>query len=369
MTKPAVKRHYRPRSHRAAMQAAGFVARQVPIRSSAWETLRECPRKFLFRYRYGLVRKGTLPGALYRGNLFHKIVEEVYKGMSPEKSGWIVSESVRTVVQEWSALADHGGLLPDGSSLSDRIAELDKDSKLAMAMANMYFRLFPLEQLRANYDIVAVEGTVDTTLLKKFPARVKIDLLLYKKGPNPVWWILDHKTTSLSPSARAAVCPFEFQGRLYRQVVEQEISRLFPGRSTHVAGVIHNIIKTPSIRFSVKTDRTIEGYCERVKEWYQEQATLTPNDPPVLSSTVRYGSYEDQDQRDFFQQIRLCGRACTRQPRFDSFYRDEGACFGRFGSRPCPYLDLCRSERHIDGWPKLLTENFEQSFREDQEDK
>lgn len=68
-------------------------------------------------------------------------------------------------------------------------------------------------------------------------------------------------------------------------------------------------------------------------------------------------------------QVVRTARACRAPLSLGRFYQDDQACFGKFGNKACPFLDLCATEHRItDEWPDIIKKGFRQEFRAYQED-
>lgn len=331
---------------------AGLELREPPLRSTAQKQLRECPRKFLFSERFGLRHQGYSP-ALFVGDLFHKFMAAGYL-QTPlgDAEHRLIEEAVQNVTP---LLDPQLQMLPTGESISDFRSKVEKDAALARAMAEVFFSFYPVERTLEAYAIEAVEQAV-----RYCDNVIQIDLLL-KNRQSGEYWIIDHKTTSESPSDRAAVLPFEFQPAFYKWVLY--CSQVGQGNILKLGGTGHNIIRKPTIRFC-KKDASFADYVARVKDWYFTEAEKDPNDPPIMQSFIRHTG--DFGGPEFTKKLADLQRASRGRPTLSRYYRDEHACFS-FG-RPCPYLSLCRSENHIEQWPEIIRTRFTQQFRDTPEE-
>ncbi|HPT36416.1 MAG TPA: PD-(D/E)XK nuclease family protein [Bacillota bacterium] len=349
------------RLHGPFWKNANLVVAQPPIRSSTWKTCRECPRKFMFKERLGLQVAGYEP-ALFTGDMFHQLMAAIYKGGSLDDLGRILAHLVREQVETLGELTDTGtGLLPNGRTFTEQAATVEQDAKLAHAMVLAFFEFYPLETLLKTYKIVEVEREYAIKVPGlTVPLVIQVDLLLKNLRTNE-YWIVDHKTTSLSPKVRSETMPFEFQPRLYKWVWASYMDAETPEGEPPVklGGTMHNIVRKPTIRFCAK-DADFDAYVQRVREWYQEQALKDPNDPPILQSVVRHtGPVLDEE---LLVQVHQLNRYSTADLDLCRFYRDDSGCF-KFGRKPCPYLPLCRSEHRFQEWPQMIQTSYVQSFR------
>lgn len=341
----------------------GLDVLRPPLRSSAWAVWRECPRKFFFSERLGLRSKGSYSSALTVGTILHSLMEEAIKvGQSKivaDTAARLTREAQDKIMQD---VDEATGLLPNGRTAIDVRAQIEKDGSMALALAAALLRAYPVEKLLEKYEVLTVERPYIVKV--EGMARqlvVKPDLLLRHRTTAFVW-ILDYKTTSLSPQVRAATMPFEFQPRYYAWVLHLALN---PGLTEEkcgyrIGGFIHNIIRKPTIR--QKQSESYDQYTQRVTEWYAEQSTLNPNDPPIISSSVpmKYPYLSE----DVLVQIYELNRASSIYPDMARFYRCESACFGKFGNSPCPFLKLCRSEHNLSyDWPAMLATDYRQEPR------
>lgn len=341
----------------------GLKLDRPPIRSSARTCFRRCPRRFMWEYRLGLHLKGQYRSALATGIHLHDLLEAVYREGTGANLPRLLQERLAEGEKTLTGAADpETGLLPTGKTLRDVLDKRAKDGALALALAVNFCRFCPPEALLRKFEIVDVERTVAVRVPGiGVPLVAKADLLLQERDSGD-YWIVDHKTTSYSALTRAASLPFSWQARFYKWVIWADLA----GRRRNgepiprIGGFIHNVIRKPSIR--QKKTETHEEYIERVNQWYVEQATLDPNDPPIFSSVVP--QVGPMMTRDLSREIRSLDRASSGYLDLGVFWQDEDACMGRFGNEPCPYLRLCRTDHNLDRWPEIIRADYEQSFRD-----
>lgn len=350
----------------------GIKVLRPDLRSSAVATWQECRRKFLFKERLGLKLKGDYSPARETGVTFHELMAAYYTGAATDSLDRIVATRTRELFDGIDTAVDpQTGLLPNGKSLLEVRDGIEKDGALALAMARQVAALYPREDLLKHYEIVGVEVPFRIRL-RGFcrPLTVRIDMLL-RHRKTLAYWVIDFKTTSLSPQVRAASLPFEFQPRFYQWVLWMGLhlqgveargetpETATPDPSLKIGGYIHYLVRKPTIR--LKRGENFEEFIGRVESWYQEQATLNPNDPPVIQSVVpAVGPLLTEDL--LYQAVEV-DRNAHRKINLAFYPPNEAACFGKFGNSPCPYLRMCR---HTDcmKWRPLIRDEYVQAPRE-----
>lgn len=316
------------------------------IRSSAVATLHDCPRKFLYECRLGLKPRGFSP-ALETGTVYHLIMAALYAGQPETRAGEAAAQYAEKLAESLEDSADEGGFLPGGMSIEKAIEDSCQACQLgqAMAIANWRDCPFPADE----WDVLAVEKLIDIDLKSPripAPIRVRLDLLL-KHRETKLCWITDHKTTSKSPTQRAAALLYDFQSHLYR------IGATFAFPNEEIAGILHNITQKPTIRYCGK-DPNYEHYIKRVQEWYGRQSHDRPADPPIIRSRVHFKG--TVLPRELHLQLREASRACRAKPDLEVFHRNSSACLGRYGSL-CPHLTLCSMPPMI--WCELIPGKYQ----------
>jgi hypothetical protein len=198
-----------------------------------------------------------------------------------------------------------------------------KNGKMSLAMAINYAKRYPLVKLSSTYRVIAIEQVFAIRVPGfRIPISVKIDVVLWDTR-NRVYWIMDHKTTDKDISAMAGVLPYSIQARLQKWVLQTWLN-LEEGDTKHtVAGIIHNILKKPTIR--QKQTETFEDYVTRVNEWWDEQDRKDPKNPSLYRSTIRHhGEYLDEELLVRLHQQHMYSSAALSLPRF---FRNENLCF------------------------------------------
>ncbi len=329
---------------------AGLVLHRPHIHSTNIKTRALCPRRFLFADRLGLRRKG-FARPLAMGQLFHQIMRELCLGADEEAVRATVQQSIQEELAELSAQA---GTLPGGQTLREVETAAESDLQKAWAMAMAFWKTNPLDL--AEWELVAVEQEV--LLRVRYPAirvpiSIQLDLLL-RHRPSGAGWIVDYKTTSLSPSRRARMLAFDVQPRLYRFGAAQAYPDLT------IAGAIFSIVRKPTIKFCSK-DADFAAYIQRVSEWYDTQRTKDPNDPPFTAAHVRFTEPVLPDE--LLGQLRATSEAICRAPMLRDFPRTsntEQICDGKYGA--CPFAELCTSSPST--WCILIPDLYRQVDRD-----
>jgi len=338
-----------------------FAVRRIPVRSSGIHCLRECPRKFLFRYRCGLRLKGERAFALDVGTVFHNIMAHLHYVGPPHDidtalaatSTWVQEKSVG-----FQALADDTGLMPDGTPIEKLIQETERSYSLARVMAQVSVD-YLFGGVFKGWKPFLIEQPIEVKLDEiTAPVRCKPDIVLQSEENPADLMLVDHKTCSGNSAQRAAVVLYETQPALERLVAEAA----FPEHT--VKFFVHNIVVKTGLRYPAKKYPTWEDYLTAVRDDYEARLTKDPDNPPFLQAlTATIGAILP---RELFTNLTEASAACQGNPDPSRYYRNSSACFGRFGRSPCPYLELCRSGAHL--WPEILERRFTTSFREDDEE-
>jgi hypothetical protein len=342
--------------HNDLGRRVGLEVYRPEVRSSCAKVFHECPRKFMYEYRWGLKRKGDYFSALQIGIDTHEVLSELYAGVVVDKYPEWVARKVR---EQWDRLDtvvdEKTGLLPNGRSVVDVRETIRKDAVLAMALAKQLVTAYPPDRMLQKYDLLKIEEPY-VLRIEGIPApiAVELDMLLRHKETKELW-VVDHKTTSLSPLMRAQTLPFEFQARLYQWVLK--LAR----PNEKIGGYIHNIIQKPGIR--VGKNETYDSYIEkRVPEWYAERFELHSDDPPIIQSLVPAPRHFCPEE--LLLQVLELAKACSSMTSWFRFPRREANCMGKFGNQPCPYLPLCRVENGHGGQFPPILEQYVQDPRE-----
>lgn len=323
-----------------------YKPRDVPMRSSAWDTFRACPRKFLFQERYGLKARGRYSPALFIGDVAHTIITSVYQGTPLEEA-------------ERAAARKMGEAI---SKCSDKQRDIEKDYTMGRMLANVYFDHF--EMSLKGFTIV--QELIERLLTYDHPDYVspimgRLDMVL--KDSKGDYWIWDLKTVSSSISTvqRAATILFDPQPWFYKILLANELRK--QGEVGKVKGILHVLLQKPSLR--LKKGEVFKDYVQRcVLDFYDtrmKQAKESPDvHPPLLVSRVKFPS---KTPRWVHTMLWDLDRHSADEADPEFFYPDKNACFN-YNSK-CPFLPVCQASEST--WPVILGTHFEQSFREDEE--
>jgi hypothetical protein len=358
----------RDNSFSRIIEAAKLTTYQPPVRSSAFSTLRACPRKFMFVERLGLRLLGDYQPALKIGIAYHEFIAAYYSGHSTAQVANLVPVHLANLEAELNRAVDpHTGMLPNGGTVEDYMSTAYKDSMLAHAMAANFIKLYPPESLLEHYELVGIEMPYIVAIKGIIqPLAIRADMLVRDRKTGD-YWVVDHKTCSGSPRTRSAVLTYSFQARLYAFVLSLALSnearRAQPGLSVSpapIGGWIHNIIQKPTIR--LKKNQTFEAYIQECYDWYLLKTEERPDDPPIIQSAVPYSVAPPN--AEFIHQIKEVDQAARAHFRPDFFYRDTSECISCFGNKLCPFFPLCacENERRVK-WPHLLTTRYTQDPR------
>ena len=304
---------------------------------SALRMFQNCQRKYYLRYCENLVpiKKDTV---LYLGSVWHSVMEQWYKPGEPDA--------------KVSAIQD----LID-KSFPERISDSGqkRDWHLCHAMFEGYIQRYPDE----DFDVLSVEQEFSIPIVNPLTGRSsrtfvllgKIDALVMHESSE--LFLLEHKTTSLISGDYLERLPGDFQLNLYCHALERYLNR-------PISGAIYNCVQKAALRqsegeseeeFQIRRAELIskskqgrssakrrlpesdEEFRARLREKYR--------DPSMFHRELLYLSRQDTDrtQREIWelsQQILAARRRGFWSPNWDS-------CF-HFGSRPCSYWPLCRSD-------------------------
>ena len=333
---------------------AGLEVYTPHIHSTNIKTRALCRRRFLFAHRLGLVRKG-FHSPLQMGALYHKIMRHLYLGGDTEAA---VDASQYWIDDEIVALAKAYGTDRGTSLGAQSIREIQDDAQSdldkAQAMAIVSWRDHPLD--RKAWEVIAVEEPlhlVSTSFPLPTTVSIMIDLLLRDRASGE-GWIVDHKTTSMSPIKRAAMLQFDCQPRLYRLGA----TAAYP--DIPIVGAIFSIIRKPTIKYCGK-DKTFEDYIDRMGDWYTVQRQKNPSDPPYVAPHIRFVepvmTEELLDQLHDAHESSQCSVDLINFPRTAN---TEQICDGKYGL--CPFASLCTSSS--DAWSTLIPDLYVQVNRD-----
>lgn len=345
--------------------------RKPPIRSSALSCFEHCPRKFLYRYKLGLVLKGDYSPALHAGRVFHLVLQSLFAGAGETKALKAADPYLNRLSKNLMAEADPAGFLPSGKLVEDVLVDLENEYHKARAMAVAFLKFVPFnyshwEILRTPDGTPCIELLLETKVPGiSTPLVAPCDLALLKKGTTEVW-IVDHKSTSQNAMARARSVRISAQIQLYRLVLQSHLNvwaeqESYPDLT--VVGSIHNIVKKPGIKFCPKTkDKDgFSAYITRVHAWYQDEHNKDPGNSPILQTATAFT--EPILGPELYLRLQQQARASHTDPCLDRFYRGGDYCCSTF-NKECIFADLCSTS--LATWPDIVARKFEVSHREDE---
>lgn len=354
----------------------GLKVRRPPIRQSLAEDRDYCLPYFMWKHRFGLVRKRAGPGrALTIGSFFHELMDANVRGLSE-------AEALEGCAARILDVSDR--LTADESPFVETRAAIDgmqKALSLARVMAEIAYKQYPLPP---RYSVLHTEHQehVRPSWMHNWPVQGTLDRLVSERvltydGKPTRYWVLDYKTTSKSPKLRAQTCMREWQTDIY-WLLARETLRQAGLDPKALVGIIHWIIQVPGItlcqndrdfemesrvlKSGPRKGQTIEtrkwsgepkwsNYYKRVGEWYRgtgfhdDRVETVKTDPPIIQSFVRYGSdpFAPQWKRTEVRRLYL---ACTREPTLAAFpIRMSARKCSSYGA--CQYMPLCQADCSI----------------------
>jgi len=303
-----------PQGSRDLLALHGLVERRPPVRSSDFRMLGS-PFHYYLTRKLGLVPALRYSTALSHGTWFHSALELLLRPGTSEAEAH--TRYLAKVEQRCDELREVCKTLAVGDQRTREILAVeDKDATTGWAWA-MVTKSMPIEGSlsggRSLQEFLADPSFVvvcqECVLKTHIPADNRADpvecvaqpdMLLFHQQQRSLW-VVDYKTTAISPRIRAASCPIEPQTQHYLHIVQQLLARGelqkmadLPDDTT-VGGMLHAIIRKPTITFG-QSDRDytldttpfksgprkgeprnekvyqgeprLENYIERCKQWY-----------------------------------------------------------------------------------------------------
>lgn len=341
--------------------------RGVWNRASNYDTLCECPRKFMLSVRFGL-RPKTYQPALFTGEIYHRTLAFLQSGLTFDQSRTQVEEYWHREEEKVADCASEAGFLPNGQDVQSALNQLDKDFTLGIAMAKWTWEYAPWDPQR--WEVLSVEELLILNGFRDVPnaTAIKLDSLLLDKKSATVW-IGEHKTTSFDTAQRSSVLLYEFQPWLYTRVFKSWFSEhghsLLAQRLLTFGGIKHGLIKKPGIR--LKKNQTWTEFVQELhdrlssdqKDWDTAQARQgkMTSGPPFLRSTIPSGRSSSLENEKNFQNLSSATR-CVITPQ--KFPRCSASCF--HWNTPCKYLRICKSPKT--DWKALVRDHYVQENRD-----
>lgn len=334
----------------------------MDISSSAMQDFALCPRKFLYRWRLGIVPK-AYQSALELGTLFHLGCEVIVQGGTMAEAQQAMVKAYREAEEALISDSDERGFLEGGKDPRRVLSEMELDYAKAWAMLQEFWKNNPIDW--EQYEVLSVDGRpmIEALFRVKIPGlgshlRGQLDLVLRKRGTNEVW-IYDYKTTSKAASARAKTNRIEVQPHLYRLLLTEYLRRNAPDKDLVVKGVRYFIIRKPGIKYcpNTKDSGGLNSYVERVHKWYNDPANA---DEGMAVSEIHFSGRPLTTE--LYLRLKEQSAASQAIPDLQRFYMvgNDSIC-GAFGG--CRYLNLCGNAEVL--WPSIVESHYKIDFRED----
>lgn len=249
------------------LEAHGIVAIKPPVRSSDFRLVTDSPFHYLLCRRYGMVPEISWSEALNRGNWFHQRFAMLH--LPEAEADALYAQLLRTRLEELLDVCDRSGIDGDKKRAIISTEEQDHATSLAWYKTCNTVKISPeigtlREFLTApHYRPICAECllTAEMADVTKDGWTVECvaqpDLLLYHEKQRSVW-VVDYKTTSLSPVERAASCTIEPQTQHYLHILEACLRHPKFREAYHlpsdvrVGGMMHAIVQKPTIEFGMK---------------------------------------------------------------------------------------------------------------------
>lgn len=389
--------------------------RCIPIRSSDYTTLLNCPFSYYLTRHLGLTSGLRHSKALNRGSWFHKRLE--YFNRPDEVANTLMAGHLKDRIKELETTCEAYGFIHDQFLMMKEREERDfwctmgwfEASRNIKVPSTAIGRPITWVEYLANPDFVIVGqevlAVVKTELCPGCPLVAQFDLLILDRKSNQLW-IVDAKTCDEAPTLRLVTCPIEFQTQHYIFILTQLLAsgvlhKKFPNlpKDVQIGGMFHFAIQKPTIDFNKRTDRpfkwvshtlksgprkgqiemrkeytseepSFQCYLERVQRWYKaegEYAEFQQDrmlDPPVNFSWSGIDLVLDKDGMESYK-ARLAhiylNASATPYPR--NFLSNPRACKNRSGelTELGPFYLL-----HPADWPTVVSTNrLIQTHRDD----
>lgn len=335
----------------------------LPVRQSHVNCFQECPRKFLFKYRFGLVPKSWVnTPAADVGVFAHIFYTSWLEGVTDEVAMKRATDEADMITLAYEQ-ATKGPLAQDPASFR---VSIEKRLLQARAMVDVYKDITVRDTTKR---VIHVEEEVVVTsphLRTKIGGRIDAILEDVKTG---ALWLYDFKTTIESLHEFQATLRWSPQVWLYRALVTAK----YPDRA--VAGFIHPMMKRPQIVMSgedrdfelyehtftkgkrkgetemrktfTNENPRYENYLARVRRKilaqgeYQLEAADRIKDPWVLTSHLHFHGGNGIGSMEFqalIHQVAKASKAGTQLWRYPR--ANKNVCMPLKGS-PCEFLRFC----------------------------
>ena len=390
------------------LQAHGINAIVPPLRSSDYGTCLGDPFAYYMARRLGVVPGFKWTKALNRGTWMHLRFQYYHLSASVAKQK--LESILLDRIQELRESCGEMGVVGQQQSKIIEREERDMQASLAWYEAAKEIpciegKTFEEFLMAPQWHRLGSEFRLITSVKTDGRARpiqciCQPDLLLYHKGQNSVW-IVDLKSTALSPKMRLTSVPLEFQCEHYMFSVNEllktgQIQKAFNLPSdTKLGGMMHLAIRKPTIDLGMKDrdftyDMTplksgprkgkpknlkiyegeprFENYLIRCQEWYEAKGEYETKkaewaeDPPVnISFTAASLIFDKSINQRYRDRIRLVQHYAIVNPYPENFpMSDKIMSHGKLST----YSPFMLSP--VADWPALIqSEGFTLRRRDD----
>jgi hypothetical protein len=390
------------------LQAYGINSIIPPLRSSDYSTCLSDPFAYYMARRLGVVPGFKWSKALNRGTWMHLRFQHYHRSLIDARERMELALSNR--FDELRDLCNEIGVVDTGLSKVLEREERDMRSSLAWYEAAQKLpcldgQSFEDVLMSPRWHRMGTEFRLVTSIKTDDRARpirciCQPDLLLYNKEDNTVW-IVDLKSTGISPKMRLTSVPIEFQCEHYMFSVNElmktgQIQKAFKiPKDATLGGMMHLAIRKPTIEFGMKDrDYTIDmsplksgprkdlprntkiyegeprfdNYLDRCNQWYEargdyeDKAPEWAEDPPVNISITKASMLLDPAiNKRYRDRVRLVQHYALCKPYPENFpMSDRVAHMGRFST----YSPFMLSP--VGDWPSLIqSEGFTLRRRDD----
>jgi len=336
--------------------------REVSLRSTGMSDCERCPRYFLLRHRAGLVPRGHSADARFRGDILHRIVAEVLRGQTQAQAEEAANARMTKMSQDVVDSLTDSGYTPAGKTPEEAIKSLETETKVAIAMSRAYCKFFGIRPWWVDI-LTDQDGLVASRPLPIYQASVEryihiakvggcektgtLDGILLDESKRELY-VLDHKTCGRDIVQYIRTLPLATQTLLYPQLADAVHSH-----GLRVAGIVYNVIHTPTIRCCKTDDNDLDKYAKRVEQWYAD------NFNTVMAQTIIRPSPELEVLST--QRLNCAIHYCTAPPKLKNFPAFGGPACNAYNSL-CPYINLCTIDTAL--WPEQL-ERYDRDWRDD----
>jgi len=305
-----------PVGSRDLLAQHGLVERRPPVRSSDFRSLGS-PFHYYLTRKLGLVPALRYSVALSQGTWFHAALEILLQpGMTGDQSHTQYKAKLEIRMDELCNVCTT--LAMGDARIREILATEEQDATCAWVWA-LTTKDMPINGAISNGRtlheflsdpnftpicqecILRTNLEVDDKRVAPIDCVMQPDLLLHHHTQNSLW-IVDYKTTGISPRMRAASCPIEPQTQHYMHILDHMVktgqlqAKYDLPSDVTVGGMLHAIIRKPTISFG-QGDRDyildttpfksgprkgeprnekvytgeprLENYLERCRQWYR----------------------------------------------------------------------------------------------------